>query len=209
MVAFGEKASWLQLQQRERSSCPLLGFLFLFSPFSPCSFTLPVFALDLPAASQKYRSHFHSFPSKSAWGDINNIGGINKMSCYLCHWGRYCWMFIYWNTTHPYCSLWPCLSLSVGCFCSLWIAVNIQVIQEGAKDIFSEGRHLLYLNSELLGYRSSTLCSLMSFHLHWPHFLCTESIALLTIGFNIKEKLHHLSYSNALPITSTQLILHS
>lgn len=60
-MPFSEKLSVLELQQREHSSCPLLGF----SLFSPRSFTLPVFALDLPAASQKYHTHFHIFPSKS------------------------------------------------------------------------------------------------------------------------------------------------
>lgn len=46
MVAFSEKA----LQQRELSSCPLLGFFLFFSLYSP--FGLPVFALDLPAAQK-------------------------------------------------------------------------------------------------------------------------------------------------------------
>ena len=31
--------------------------------------------------------------------------------------------------THPYCSLWPFLSLSVGCFCSLWIVLDFQVMR--------------------------------------------------------------------------------
>lgn len=71
------------------------------------------------------------------------------------------------------------------------------------------GWGLQYLNSEVLGYRPSALCSLMTFHLHWSHFACTEiSIVLLTVGFNLlKEKIHHLLYSNVLPIRSTQLIL--
>lgn len=43
----------------------LLLFVFLLFLFSSWWFTLSVFALDLPAASQTYRTHFHIFPSKS------------------------------------------------------------------------------------------------------------------------------------------------
>ncbi|TNN74841.1 hypothetical protein EYF80_014941 [Liparis tanakae] len=43
------------------------------------SFTLPVFALDLPAASQKYRSHFHIFSNQHNNGD--NDDGQQHESC--------------------------------------------------------------------------------------------------------------------------------
>lgn len=61
-----KKLSVLKLQQREHSSCPLLGlWVSSFFVLSPWSYTPSVFALDLPAAFQKHLTHFHIFPSKS------------------------------------------------------------------------------------------------------------------------------------------------
>lgn len=67
MMSFTEKASCARVTAEGAFLLSSPGFpvflLFLHGPVF-----LPVFALDLPAASQKYHIHFHIFPSNSAWG---------------------------------------------------------------------------------------------------------------------------------------------
>lgn len=66
VVAFNEKA-WCVSVTAEGAFLLSSPGLPLVSPsFSPQSFALPVFALDLPAAPQRHGSHFHSFPESEA-----------------------------------------------------------------------------------------------------------------------------------------------